>query len=130
MRVIMMTKTCKLPHIAKGFLTYVPAVNRLRSKNLSTGGTSSSRYFYAVWLRHLVNLSSHGFRIKGARVGELGPGESVGIGLTALLSGAHSYVGLDAFSFAPKAYLALILNDLVVMFSGKSRFRIATNFPT
>jgi len=72
----------------KGALTWVPPLNALRLRRAATGGSDSSRYCYSVWLRHLRTLDSHGFRVKGAHVGELGPGDSIGIGLASLLSGA------------------------------------------
>ena len=74
----------KLPHLVKGMLTYVPLVNTWRSRRGSTGGSNGARYCYAVWLRHFVTLSQHGFQVNGATVGELGPGDSIGTGLAAL----------------------------------------------
>src|SRR5439155_15929655 len=79
-------------------------------------GSDSPRYCYSVWLRHLLTLNSYGFRIAGAQVGELGPGDSVGIGLAALLSGAARYVGLDIVPFSVKADLTTIFEQLVEMF--------------
>ena len=78
----------KIPHMLKGALTWVPPLNAWRRHRATTGGSDSARYCYSVWLRHLRSLAPYGFRVKGAHVGELGPGDSIGIGLAALLSGA------------------------------------------
>ena len=125
----MTTQAWKLPHVLKGALTWLPPLNRLRLKRASTGGTDSSRYCYAVWLRHLVMLGSQGFRPEGAHVGELGPGDSIGVGLAALLSGAETYVGLDVFPFSAKSDLNAILEDLVGMFSRREPIPDADEFP-
>src|SRR2546426_12622447 len=79
----------KLPHVVKGMLTWIPPIDALRQRRASTGGTNNPRYCYSVWLRHLVTLLPFGFQIKGARIAELGPGDSIGVGLAALLSGAE-----------------------------------------
>jgi hypothetical protein len=91
----------KWQHVAKGALTWIPPLDAWRRRRLSSGGSGDPRYCYAVWLRHLVTLSRHGFDISDARVGELGPGDSIACGLAALLSGARSYVGLDVVGLAP-----------------------------
>src|SRR5687767_9389956 len=100
-----MTQTWKTPHIVKGLLTRVSLFNQWRRHRAGTGGSDSARYCYSVWLRHLSILSAADFCISGARIGELGPGDSIGTGLAALLSGARAYVGLDIFPFAKKANL-------------------------
>jgi hypothetical protein len=125
----MTTHTWKLPHVLKGTLTWVPPLNQLRLRTASTGGTDSPRYCYAVWLRHLVMLSSRGFSVRGAHVGELGPGDSIGVGLAALLSGAESYVGLDVFPFSAKSDPNVILDDLVGMFSRREPIPDVEEFP-
>jgi len=119
----------KVPHIVKGLLTWVPGVNAWRMVRGSTGGTNSSCYCYAVWLRHLVMLHRYGFRIKGARIGELGPGDSIGTGLAALLSGASRYVGLDAVPYSAKTDHDLILKELVEMYLRKEPIPNACAFP-
>src|SRR5258708_2426522 len=110
-------QTWKIPHMLKGTLTWVPALNTWRVRRASTGGSDSPRYCYSAWLRHLIMLSQHGFQLKGSRVGELGPGDSIGIGLAALLSGADQYVGLDIVPFSAKANLETILDDLIALYS-------------
>src|SRR5438093_11810020 len=107
----------KVPHILKGILRWVPVLNTWRLHHATTGGTNSPRYCYSVWLRHLVTLHRFGFKIHGAQVGELGPGDSIGVGLAALLSGANAYVGLDVLPFSAKAGLENIFDELVQMYS-------------
>src|SRR6185312_8607882 len=109
----------KWPHIAKGGLTWIPLVNNWRRRRASTGGTDNPRYCYSVWLRHLTTLQSCGFQVKGARVGELGPGDSIGIGLAALLSGAEYYIGLDMLPLSLKAHLEAIFDELARLYSRK-----------
>jgi SAM-dependent methyltransferase len=107
----------KVPHMLKGVLTWVPGLYTWRLRRGSTGGTDSPRYCYAVWLRHLVAVYPYGFRIKGAQVGELGPGDSIGAGLAALLSGAARYVGLDIVPFSAKIDLKTVFDELAQLFS-------------
>src|SRR5262245_43795735 len=103
----------KLQHMLKGMLTYVPTLNAWRVRRASTGGSDSPRYCYSVWLRHLVMLDRFGFKINEARIGELGPGDSIGIGLAAVLSGAARYVGLDVVPFSSRTNLLEFFNKLV-----------------
>jgi hypothetical protein len=100
-------------------LTYVPTLNAWRQHHATSGDANSSRYCYSVWLRHLTTLYRYGFKITGARIGELGPGDSIGIGLAALLSGATGYVGLDIVPFSAKADLKSIFEELVQLYSRK-----------
>jgi SAM-dependent methyltransferase len=124
-----MIQAWKVPHILKGMLTYVPALNSWRLRRGSTGGSSSARYCYAVWLRHLVMLDRHGFNVKGSVVGELGPGDSIGAGLAALLSGADRYVGLDVMPYSATADLEQILTDLAQMFASREAIPGDDEFP-
>jgi SAM-dependent methyltransferase len=101
----------------KGMLTWLPVLNAWRVRRASTEGSDSPRYCYSVWLRHLVTLDLYGFWIKGAKIGELGPGDSIGVGLAALLSGATRYVGLDLVPFAGRADVERVFDTLVELFS-------------
>jgi hypothetical protein len=114
-----MIQVWKTRHLVKGLLTYVPALRRWRSRHALTGGTDSARYCYAIWLRHLAALHQQGFNIAGANIGELGPGDSIGVGLAALLSGAESYVGLDAIPYFAKVNLDEMLTDLARLYSNR-----------
>jgi SAM-dependent methyltransferase len=70
-----------------------------------------------------------GFSVNGTQVGELGPGDSIGIGLAALLSGATQYVGLDVIPFSAKADLERIFDELVQMYSRKEPIPDHNEFP-
>ena len=124
-----MTQTWKTPHIVKGLLTRVSLFNQWRRHRAGTGGSDSARYCYSVWLRHLSILSAAEFCISGARIGELGPGDSIGTGLAALLSGARAYVGLDIFPFANKANLLEICEELGTMYANREPIPNQEEFP-
>jgi hypothetical protein len=113
----------------KGVLTWVPALDAWRKNHATTGGTDTPRYCYSVWLRHLVTLHRYGFRIVGARVGELGPGDSIGIGLAALLSGANQYLGLDIVPFSANANLETIFEEIVQLYSRRKPIPDHHEFP-
>jgi hypothetical protein len=110
-------------------LTWIPPVNAWRQRAASTGGTDNARYCYSVWLRHLVTLLPYGFQIKGASVAELGPGDSIGVGLAALLSGAEHYIGLDILPLSAKADLESIFDELVGLYSRQEPIPDNGEFP-
>src|SRR5262249_31386753 len=66
---------------------------------------------------------------KGARIGELGPGDSIGTGLAALLSGADHYIGLDLLPFAPATNLEAIFDELVQLYNRKEPIPDNSEFP-
>lgn len=66
---------------------------------LSTGGTDNARYCYSVWMRHLSYYALYSDNTLPRVVAELGPGDTLGIGLTALLSGVETYFALDVLKF-------------------------------
>jgi len=124
-----MLQVWKLPHLLKGMGTHLPILDKLRINRAATGGSNSARYCYSVWLRHLSVLASQGFCIGNAEVGELGPGDSIGTGLAALLSGAKTYVGLDLVPFSATADLLDIFQTLVQMFSEREAIPDEQEFP-
>jgi SAM-dependent methyltransferase len=112
-----------------GMLTYVPILNAWRLRHETTGGSDSARYCYSAWFRHLRILDQCGFKIKDARVGELGPGDSIGIGLAALLSGASQYIGLDIVPYSAKTDLRKIFDELLHMYTQSERIPDDKEFP-
>ena len=117
----------KLKAILSGLSTYLPWFDR---KGF-TGGTDSARYCYSVWLRHLI-LGWYG-RAAGNTVpgvvAELGPGDSIGIGLAALLSGAEKYFALDLVPYSALAKNLEIFDELVALFSVRAPIPDESEFP-
>src|SRR5215467_3958939 len=102
-----------LPTVVKGAATWLPYFSGLA--NTSTGGTTSARYCYSVWMRHLCSVSKTLGVIRPRCVAELGPGDSLGIGLAAMLCGADHYYALDRMPFANAASNIAILDELATL---------------
>lgn len=81
-----------------GLVMLVPGWRRL-VRPQRTGGTVDPDYCYSTWLRHLVRLHQAGLPTNMKEVAELGPGDSLGVGLAALLSGVERYHALDIVAF-------------------------------
>lgn len=96
---------------------------------LKTGGTNSSRYCYSVWLRHLVKLNLDDIVFLPESVAELGPGDSLGIGIASLLSGAKEYIALDVQKYWNPAKNVQMLADLLVLFKNREPIPDENEFP-
>jgi SAM-dependent methyltransferase len=92
----------------------VPMVReRLRRRDLGTGGSNSPRYCYSVWLRHLTMAAGAGLNTHPRSIAELGPGDSIGTGLCGLLCGAERYSALDVVEHANPVSNVMIFDALV-----------------
>lgn len=87
---------------------------------VGTGGTVSAQYCYSVYLRHLLIADQHGLTTEPRTVVELGPGDSIGIGLVALLTGAEQYYAVDAVRHASSERNLLIFDELVKLLSAQA----------
>ncbi len=103
-----------LKHVISGILTYIPELEKVMSGK--TGGTNSARYCYSIWLRHLVLSQQAGLCTQPKVVAEFGPGDSLGIGLAALLSGTQKYYAFDVVKYADSAVNYNILDELTALF--------------
>ncbi len=110
-----------------GTATHVPGLRNLTARR--TGGTASARYCYSVWLRHLVMAHMHGIDTRFGTVAELGPGDSLGMGLAALLSGAERYDALDVARYAESAHNVAIFDALVTLFQSRAPIPGGDEFP-
>lgn len=115
--------------LIKGGMTFVPALRRLLQDREETGGTGSARYCYSVWLRHLVRAREAGCDPDPKVIAELGPGDSLGIGLAGLLSGAERYCGLDVVRFADLRNNLRIFDALVELFRARTPIPGADELP-
>jgi len=109
-----------------GLATFIPGFP-LRQQG--TSGTDTARYCYSVWLRHLVMADQNGLCTTPKVVAELGPGDSIGVGLAALLSGAEKYFAFDIVEYASLERNAHIFEELVDLFRRRERIPLADEFP-
>lgn len=101
--------------IVKGFLTFIPGVRGILPKR-GTGGTNSAAYCYEVWLKHLTLLWENGMRSMPNTIAELGPGDSIGVGIAAMLSGINNYCALDVVEYANRDFNVSIFEEIVALF--------------
>jgi SAM-dependent methyltransferase len=112
---------------AAGILSFLPVVRALTCG--SSGGTGSARYCYSVWMRHLVKAHNAGIPTNPVCVAELGPGDSVGIGLASILTGVGHYIALDAKSHANTQRNLAILDELHDLFVRRAAIPTEDEFP-
>ena len=96
---------------------------------LSTGGTNNARYCYSVWLRHLNYYMLNSNRGIPCTVAELGPGDSIGIGLSAILSGVEHYFALDVLRFWDSNKNIRIFDELLELFRRREDIPGDVEFP-
>jgi SAM-dependent methyltransferase len=113
--------------VIKGIATRIPGVKTLVARK--TGGTDSARYCYAVWLRHLLMAFDNGICVPPKVVAEIGPGDSLGIGLAALISGAAKYYALDICKYANYERNINVFSELVALFGSKEDIPGEAEFP-
>lgn len=109
-----------------GLILHMPFVKTLISYR--TGGTIESKYCYSVWLRHLRILKSVRNGVPES-VAELGPGDSLGIGFAALLSGCASITAFDVIKYWNVDRNLKIFEELVVLFKNKAPIPDNTEYP-
>lgn len=113
--------------IIGGIKSYIPSVNRYSG----TGGTDDSGYCYAVWLRHLYVLSqvqsidTNSFK----SILEIGPGESMGVCLSAMMSGAESAAAVDIFDHIDRQKNFEIGQKVISFFKNKKPIPANQDFP-
>jgi hypothetical protein len=105
-----------MPHLLRPALAGVTSLLPLARRPVLWGGSASARYCYTVWLRHLAVLRDHGVRPPAGVVVEFGPGDSQGVGLAALLSGATHTIGVDIAAFATPDANRTVFEGLVRLF--------------
>jgi hypothetical protein len=122
-----MPQNMKLKALLMGMTSYAPVLHKFISRG--TGGTISARYCYSVWLRHLIMAHQNGQAALPEVVAEIGPGDSLGIGLAALLSGASRYYAFDIVAFSNKERNLEVFKELVDLFEKRERIPDEREFP-
>jgi SAM-dependent methyltransferase len=107
---------------AAGIVTYVPGGWRLAER--ATGGTDSAAYCYEVWLRHLHFARDAGLDADPAVVAEIGPGDSLGAGIAALLTGASTYVAVDRVRYAATERDVAMVEEIRALLARRTPVRI------
>lgn len=116
-----------LKPLLRGLSTFVPTLGRVLARG--TGGTDSARYCYSVWMRHMMMAHGSGLNPIPETVAELGPGDSLGIGLAALISGCDAYVALDVVQYANLERNLAIFDGLVTLFRNRTAIPGEDEFP-
>jgi len=110
-----------------GLLTHIPIFKKHFVKE--PGGSVSARYCYSVWLRHLVLADKNGLRTHPKTIAELGPGDSLGTGLAALISGVEEYYAFDIVEYANIQRNLEIFDELITLFKNKEDIPDEKEFP-
>jgi len=129
----------KYYYTLKGIGTYLPGFlaclfpkhqNQFYNRGSIRQGLITARNWYTLWLRHLVVLSEGKVDIKSIKtVGEFGAGDSLGIGLAALLSGVNKYYAIDISENAYTSDNLKILDELIDLFKNKTSIPDNNEFP-
>ena len=114
--------------LIKGLASFIPWVYTTFAR-YCTGGTNSARYCYSVWLRHLVMAYENGLSTNPRVVAELGPGDSIGTGLAALISGVEQYCALDVVEYANIEKNIEVFDQLVELFCNREDIPAEDEFP-
>ena len=113
--------------ILLSIFSYLPGYQMLLTR--VRGRKATARYCYSVWLRHLVCLFHCNVRQRHSIVVELGPGDSLGVGLAALISGSTRYLACDSVRHTNLTENLPILDELVELFANRSEIPNDTEFP-
>jgi hypothetical protein len=119
----------KAKYLLKGVFKSIPGIERVYNFHKSTGGTDNARYCYAVWMRHLVLAHENSAKGVPQKIAELGPGDSIGIGLSALLSGAEQYYALDVVRYTNVDRNLKIFDELTELFRNRTAIPQESEFP-
>ena len=110
-----------------GLKSFLPALRAEGYKG--TAGTVSGAYCYSVWMRHQALIAKAVPDHRPKVVVELGPGDSVGVGCAALLSGVDRYIGLDVVDHLRPEHDLKVLDELVTLFERRAPIPNDKQFP-
>jgi SAM-dependent methyltransferase len=108
----------KVGQLLYGIATFVPGISAIFGRG--GGDSQSARYCYSVYLRHLKMAMSSGLTSCPKVVAELGPGNSIGIGLAALIAGSERYHAFDVVAHASIDRNLTVFEELVALFRARA----------
>jgi hypothetical protein len=94
------------------------------------GPAAATRYCYSTWLRHLGKAGDRGVAPVPESLAELGPGDSLGLGLAAILSGTSTYLGFDVRAYADPEMNLRVLGELIDLFARREPIPAESEFPS
>ena len=114
-------------YVLSGLMTYVPGLLRFLSEPCFA---EAPRYNYSVWLRHLVTAHRYGLNTVPKAIAELGPGNSLGVGLSGMLSGANRLFALDVVNYTSVERNLAVFEQLAEMFRRREGIPDEREFPS
>jgi hypothetical protein len=108
-----------LQPLIKGIISYVPGSEYIIRKR-GTRGRNLAEYSYGVWLKHITLLNQFTRKIIPRSLGELGPGDSIAVGLAALISGVEKYTAMDVVKYVDIRSNLKIFNQLIDLFRSRA----------
>jgi hypothetical protein len=107
----------KVVALTKGIATRVPLLYRMFGQRHMNLAEATADYSYDVWIKHLAKLHETAGCGVPEVIAELGPGDTLGTGVAALLSGATRYIGVDILPFARTGPTIEVANGLGPLFA-------------
>jgi hypothetical protein len=119
----------KIKYLAKGIIKSIPGVEYIYHFRKGVSGINYARYCYSVWLRHLIYARQNGWNTMPDRIIELGPGNSLGVGIAALITGVNKYFAMDILKYSSEELNIQIFEELVALFRQKAAIPDEKEFP-
>lgn len=101
---------------------------KYKDEDIVTGGTCDARYCYSVWMRHLIHFYDLKHTIPET-IAEFGPGDTIGTGIIALLTGVKQYYALDFMYYVRMKQIGKVFDQLLEMISHRCDIPDDTEFP-
>ena len=82
----------------------------------------TAEYYYTVWMRHVCTAAHFESWNAPQTVLEIGPGNALGTGMAALLSGVQKYMAYDAMPLLKQNFDEQLWQELIALFRQKKAF--------
>ena len=120
--------------IISGIASHIYFLSKLRGTQGTTTSIRTARYCYSVWLRHLAFAYKNIETFKNIlpqlnSVAEIGPGDSLGSGIAALLSGVNNYYAFDVVKHENRDRSLEMFDELIELFSKRENIPGEKEFP-